>query len=231
MIDLVHSLNFELLLEICYFIELNFKKYPVFYLNHLSSSVDSQSNGKMCYVSVLPKYLCEVPYSEYCLHLKYELLPPHPPFVTSVSLKLKNVILLNSGDLLFAILIPTNQNLFDQEGVVENKKSQKKKHLECYCHQKMRRSLEDPAQIFEIEDDVDEPTDFISFVNQGFSMLEEQESNNESLPNSPFDCTKTVIPCTITSLSGNVMLKNVFEHRCFRHSDKGNFTLLYFINA
>ena len=38
----------------------------------------------------------------YVLHLKYELVPPHPPFFPSVNLKFDDLILVNSGDFLCA---------------------------------------------------------------------------------------------------------------------------------
>jgi len=38
----------------------------------------------------------------YALHLKYELVPPHPPFFPSVNLKFDDLVLINSGDFLCA---------------------------------------------------------------------------------------------------------------------------------
>ena len=39
----------------------------------------------------------------YALHLKYELVPPYPPFFPSVNLKIDDAILVNSGDFLCAL--------------------------------------------------------------------------------------------------------------------------------
>ena len=72
-------------------------------------SADQHSNGKMTYVSIVPT--CETGHS---VHLRYELLPPHPPFVTSISLKIPGVVLLNSGDVLFAILLKHTDAIAEQ---------------------------------------------------------------------------------------------------------------------
>ena len=44
----------------------------------------------------------------YVLHLKYELVPPHPPFFPSVNLKFDDLILVNSGDFLCAVCAYVN---------------------------------------------------------------------------------------------------------------------------
>ena len=97
----------------------------------LSHSIDTQSNGKPSYVSVIPAVdSIDIKHS---LHLQYELLPPHPPFVTSVCLKLPNVILLNSGDMLFAILLSDNRLLNDQVDLATTINEPVSDSIRCYC--------------------------------------------------------------------------------------------------
>lgn len=186
-------------------------------------NTDSQSNGKMCYVSLIPKFSQYSPGTEdlHSIHLKYELLPPHPPFLTSVSLKLNNVVVFNSGDMLFAIILPDGQKLFTQEDVDTKLESHKKVAPTCYCHQNVLTRHNRTIPVTEDSEDEEENIiDYVSFINQGFVQVEEEPA--DSLPNSPFDCTTTVIPCSITTLNGQIQLKNSFEHRCFKFSDKGS---------
>ena len=79
-------------------------------------------SGKLSYVSIIPTYeFAEVTdQSLVNIHLNYELLPPHPSFITPVYLKLQNIVLLNTGDMLFAILL---KDVFDKnETKVTNQK-------------------------------------------------------------------------------------------------------------
>ena len=173
----------------------------------------------MCYVSLIPKFSQFQSFKDlHSLHLKYELLPPHPPFLSSVSLKLNDIVLFNSGDLLFAVIIHKDKDLFTSSDL-KNKSSFRRKFSPiCYCQQNVlsRGNKTIPE---ESEDEEESIIDYVSFVNQGFVLTEEELF--DSLPNSPFDCTATVIPCSITTLNGQVHLKNCFEHRCFKFSDKG----------
>ncbi|XP_066936738.1 uncharacterized protein [Clytia hemisphaerica] len=176
----------------------------------------------MCYVSIVPKYNKKKPeQNQYSVHFKYELLPPHPPFLTTISLKRKNVILLNSGDMLFAILIPEPSSLFSCES---GKDIQTRL---CYCQQRQQDVLANQSNI---DVNYDDSTDYISFINQGFNTINDNDSQT-SLPDSPFDCMTTVIPCAITTVDGLIQLKNSYEHRCFRHADKGEMSKCdFFVN-
>ena len=89
------------------------------------------------------------PSSQHTLQLKYQLLSPHPPFLTSISSKLKDAILFNSGDMLFAIFI--DRNLFAYNSLSSSSSSnfsnnnnnksssvagEQREHVPvCYCHQ------------------------------------------------------------------------------------------------
>jgi len=75
-----------------------------------TSHYEIQTSGPMAFVTIA-KCPGESPLnhtldgSNLALHLHYESLPPHPPFMPSVSLKMEDVILLNSGDVLTAIIL------------------------------------------------------------------------------------------------------------------------------
>lgn len=74
-----------------------------------SSSIQSST----CYVTIAPSPTSKPKKStspniinqlnSFGLHLKYELVPPHPPFFPSLNLKLDDTILMNSGDLICAL--------------------------------------------------------------------------------------------------------------------------------
>lgn len=227
-------------------------------------SVDVSSNGKISYVSIIPSP--DAATLNYCMHLRYELLPPHPPFVTSVCLKLPNVVLLNSGDMLFAILL-NDKKLFQSRNVeYETKsnnqmcycsKSNTNKQSQCSSHDlteeivpltdqdKVKNVVDTSVNIPNTLDECDDinfentdshehiplspfseqgsntNTEYVSFVMQGYSIPNELQSQ-ESLPSSPFDCTATVMPAKISSVCNQEILKQTYEHRCFRSSNKGN---------
>lgn len=103
----------------------------------LIASVDCQSR-RMCYVSLVPRLESNL---DCALHWKYELLPPYPPFVTSVSLKLPNVVVMNSGDMMFAILTRTQ----DLTGCASREIEQRRDvYTDCFCqHQKMTTFIGD----------------------------------------------------------------------------------------
>lgn len=320
-------------------------------------SVDMHSNGKMTYVSIIPTDTIK-----HSIHLRYELLPPHPPFVTSISLKLRNVILLNSGDILFAILLDkyiagddsecednsdcttgyccycqlmerrqkqeqeagiintvdndnsdnndkrildegntiesstssddamtSNQkvanwhtqsdeemftdNIFSSPKIIKSHRNSQllsqnatlyttnmdtmqqlgqKKHFSnvtnkvdsivdrpvsisfednCYASQSTSQIFNN-NNLFNVASDLSRDNEnitdelsgcnkeYVSYIVQGFSLPTEQ-GTQESLPASPFDCTTQVLPCHLSSLDGNEVLKHVYEHRCFRAVYKG----------
>jgi len=78
-----------------------------------------QSNGKKSYVSIIPNG--EMISTDVCIHLHYELLQPHPPFVPKISLKIPNILILNCGDILFAIIM-NNKTGCEKENI-----------MSCYC--------------------------------------------------------------------------------------------------
>lgn len=283
-------------------------------------SVDMHSNGKMTYVSVIP-----MDKTKHSMHLRYELLPPHPPFVTSISLKLPNVILLNSGDILFAVLLdnyisdcsnqddqinsdrsdefcfcqsnkaisennnrkieelrrsqsdssfdedveeklPLNEdprwtisddnmlteNIFPTAKVSKSQRSNQKASLsssnvvsnidtlqqlsedEHFENMEMRNEIPSVPNecsnnnLFVISNDLKNEEevdpglhkDYISFILQGFSLPCET-ATPDSLPASPFDCTTQVLPCHLSSFDGIDVLRQAYEHRCFRSFQKG----------
>ena len=205
-------------------------------------------SGKLSYVSIIPTYeFAEVTdQSLVNIHLNYELLPPHPSFITPVYLKLQNIVLLNTGDMLFAILL---KDVFDKN---ENESNQSEAYKHCYCtyckskeseinsdslhKEKMIRKSNELDGIgqtqnsTEIDSQLNTPEmspkssshrcAYVSYVLQGYTFPNFDDSQ-ESLPSSPFDCTTTVMPCQITSYDCNEQLKLTYEHRCFKRSDKG----------
>lgn len=274
-------------------------------------------------MSLIPKYSTYNQQSvdllqlQHIVQLKYQLLPPHPPFLTSISSKLKDAVLFNSGDMLFAILV--DRNLFSSplSDFPKNGKSssvgqrQTLEHL-CYCQQQNDKvqASERIANVFDdelqdteaqqrqqeeednksnynktktvaddcVSDDTNEDStvskcilktvtvlndtsnkknenndndvlkcnrtvtsldcdikdenlrDYVSYVQQGFVLRTDIDDSIEpsiSQPDSPFNCTETEMPCTITTLDGQAQLKKSFEHRCFKLVDKGVFFLFF----
>lgn len=205
-------------------------------------------SGKLSYVSIVPTYeFAEVTDQNLVnIHLNYELLPPHPFFITPVYLKLQNIVILNTGDMLFAILL---KDVFNKN---ENESSQSEAYKHCYCtyckskeseinsnslHKEeiISKSIEvDGTGQTQNSTDIDSQLNtpemlsptysshrcaYASYVLQGYTFPNLDDSQ-ESLPSSPFDCT-TVMPCQITSYDCNEQLKLTYEHRCFKSSDKG----------
>lgn len=91
----------------------------------------------MTHVSIIPS-----DFISHSIHLRYELLPPHPPFVTSISLKLKNVILLNSGDMLFAILLDKyfDNSKMKLDDVNEENENTDNTSNNCFCYCELKKS-------------------------------------------------------------------------------------------
>ena len=62
----------------------------------VAPSPDTSKSNPMAAANLLSQ-------KSYVLHLKYELVPPYPPFFPSVNLKIDDIILVNSGDFLCAL--------------------------------------------------------------------------------------------------------------------------------
>lgn len=249
---------------------------------HTTPSRSVQSST--CYLTVAPAPVelkdgikctedmpgCQQGFS-YALHLKYELVPPHPPFFPSVNLKFNDVILINSGDFICAISAYINlsvsvddekRNLDKPNGIFETLNCAS----DCFCGFLSRyRDISCPGKR---DYDVflsDSMSSTSHFCNTNFSVCKNLScemdeklifENSESLRddfgavnrnssegattasafsnhtscylsfygdaelrenasfNSPFDCTSTAFPITVTNEFGRV-LPQIGSHRCF----------------
>ncbi|XP_065676125.1 uncharacterized protein LOC101236399 isoform X3 [Hydra vulgaris] len=180
------------------------------------NSNDYSENGSLCYLSVIPTNVNSE--SKYAINLRYELLPPYPPLMISVCVKLKNVILLNSGDMLFAIIL-NGGNCFISKNVFQSKL--------CYCgiwkysvpkidnFHKIKEKSELSDVIVNEENNISsfKIPSCVSYVIQGFSLQNEEEL--EESPESFFDCTSIVLPVQV--FFNDKRLNVSCEHRCFAH--------------
>lgn len=71
----------------------------------------------------------------YIVHLKYDLLSPYPVFIPSLCLRLKNVILFNTGDQLVALTVNTRSRDLSERVVEDNHFQQENdKGGNIHCH-------------------------------------------------------------------------------------------------
>ena len=148
--------------------------------------METHSNGKRSYVSVVPAV--DAFNINRAVHLRYELLPPHPPFVTSVCLKLANVILLNSGDMLFAILLNDNKVFNYDRTDINTKPSQD--IMNCYCRKFMKQKPQSTSD-GNVEDSLFQRTNeqdstgvlntMEQFPNEAFEDVQQEHCNIDNI--------------------------------------------------
>eukprot|EP00795_Rhopilema_esculentum_P004363 gene4363-20585_t len=70
----------------------------------------------------------------FALHLKYELVPPYPPFFPSVNLKLDDTILINSGDLVCALSAYRKDDGRTGQETISGLFEPLNCNSDCFCH-------------------------------------------------------------------------------------------------